>query len=155
MSTNIGLLALRLGFASLLIGFHGWTRLGRAIGYVAYGQPWTFVDVVERLGFPMPSVFAVLSASAESVGALLVAAGLFTRWASAVIAINMAVALFNEASKGDPLELPAFYLVGALTIAVLGPGRWSLDGLRTGGRRDRRAFISGRQRRRPTDSRRS
>ena len=32
---TIGLLVLRLGFASLLLGFHGWTRLGRAIGYLA------------------------------------------------------------------------------------------------------------------------
>jgi len=126
---RIGLLFLRLGFASLLIGFHGWTRLGRAIGYVFYGQPWTFVSLVERLGFPMPAVFAVLSAAAESVGALLVAVGLFTRWGAALIAINMGVALFNEASKGDPLELPALYLLGAVAILLLGPGPWSLDGI--------------------------
>lgn len=156
MKTEIGILVLRLGFAALLIGFHGWSRLGRAIGYVAYGQPWTFVNVVERLGFPIPSVFAVLSASAESIGALLVAVGLFTRWASAIIAINMAVGLFNEASKGDPLELPALYLVGALAIMLLGPGRWSLDGLRARDRRDRRLSVNdGRQRRHPRDSRRS
>ena len=126
---RLGLLVLRLGVASLLLGFHGWTRLGRAIGYVFYEQPWTFVDLVERLGFPMPAVFAVLSATAESVGALLVAVGLFTRWASALIAINMAIALFNEASKGDPLELPALYLLGAVAILLLGPGAWSLDGV--------------------------
>jgi len=126
---RVGLLILRLGFASLLIGFHGWTRLGRAIGYVFYGQPWTFVSLVERLGFPMPAVFAVLSAAAESVGALLVAFGLFTRWGAALIAINMAVALFNEASKGDPLELPALYFLGAVSILLLGPGSWSLDGI--------------------------
>ena len=133
---RVGLLILRLGFASLLIGFHGWTRLGRAIGYVFYGQPWTFVNLVERLGFPMPAVFAVLSASAESVGALLVAVGLFTRWGAALIAINMGVALFNEASKGDPLELPALYFLGAVAILLLGPGPWSLDGIL---RRKRRA----------------
>ena len=126
---RIGLLILRLGFASLLLGFHGWTRLGRAVGYVFYGHPWTFVDLVGRLGFPMPAVFAVLSATAESLGALLVAIGLFTRWGAALITINMAVALFNEASKGAPLELPALYLLGAVAILLLGPGPWSLDGI--------------------------
>ncbi|HVQ42424.1 MAG TPA: DoxX family protein [Vicinamibacterales bacterium] len=126
---RLGLLVLRIGFASLLLGFHGWTRLGRAIGYVFYGQPWTFVDLVGRLGFPMPAVFAVLSATAESVGAVLVALGLFTRWGAALIAMNMAVALFNEASKGDPLELPALYFIGAVAILLLGPGSWSLDGV--------------------------
>ena len=133
---TIGLLVLRLGFASLLLGFHGWTRLGRAVGYVFYGQPWTFVDLVGRLGFPMPALFAVLSATAESVGAVLIAVGLFTRWASAIIAVNMAVALFNEAWKGDPLELPALYLLGAVAIMLLGPGEWSLEGVF---RRKRRA----------------
>ncbi len=128
MNTNIGLLVLRLGFASLLIGFHGWTRLGRAIDYVVFDEPWTFVNVVAQLGLPWAPLFAVLSALAESVGAALVGVGLFTRWASGLVAANMAVALFNEASKGDPLELPACYLLGALAIALLGPGRWSLDG---------------------------
>jgi putative oxidoreductase len=126
---RIGLLILRLGFAALLLGFHGWTRLGRAVGYVFYGQPWTFVDLVGRLGFPMPAVFALLSATAESVGAVLIAVGLFTRWGAALIAMNMAVALFNEAAKGDPLELPALYLIGAVAILLLGPGPWSLDGV--------------------------
>jgi putative oxidoreductase len=127
-ATDFGLLVLRLGCASLLIGFHGWTRLHRAIDYAFFGQPWTFVSLVERLGFPFPSTFAVASAVAESVGALLMAAGFCTRWASAVVAFNMAVALCNEASKGDPIELPALYLVGALAVAILGAGRVSVDG---------------------------
>lgn len=125
--TDVGLLLLRLGFASLLIGFHGWTRLHRAAGFVFFGEPWTFVSLVERLGFPLPSVFAVLSALSESVGALMVAVGLFTRSTSAAIALNMTVALMNEASKGDPLELPGLYFLGAVVILVLGPGLVSVD----------------------------
>ena len=123
---DAGLLVLRLGYASLLIGFHGWARLDRAIGYVFFDQPWTFVQLVGNLGFPLPAAFAVLSALSESLGALLVAAGVVTRLAAAAIAFNMTVAITNEAMKGDPLELPALYLLGAVVIAVMGPGAYTV-----------------------------
>lgn len=132
------LLVLRLGFAGLLFWLHGWTRLIRSFNFVFMDQPWTFVNVVAALGFPLPAMFAVLSALSESVGALFVALGLFTRSASLVIAINMAVALFNEARKGDPFELPALYLLGATVLALSGPGRYALDA--SLGRSGRRSF---------------
>lgn len=124
---DIGLLVFRLGVAGLMLGFHGWTRFHKAIGFVFYHQPWTFVNFVGSLGFPFPAGFAVLSAVAESVGVLMIAAGLYTRWAAAVVTINMTVALLNEFSKGDPIELPGLYWLGALTILLLGPGRLSVD----------------------------
>ena len=37
----MGLLVLRLGVAALLIGFHGWPRLHRAVDYVFFGEPCT------------------------------------------------------------------------------------------------------------------
>ena len=123
----MGLLVLRLGVAALLIGFHGWPRLHRAVDYVFFGEPWTFVNLVGRLGFPFPPVFAVASAMAESIAAACMALGLWTRWTAAIVAFNMAVALANEAYKGDPIELPALYFIGALAIAILGAGSVSLD----------------------------
>jgi uncharacterized membrane protein YphA (DoxX/SURF4 family) len=63
----------------------------------------------------------------ESVAVVFIALGLFTRPAAAIIAFNMAVALYNEAAKGDPFELPALYLLGALVILVAGPGRVAID----------------------------
>jgi putative oxidoreductase len=118
---------LRLGLAALLIGLHGWTRLGRAYNFVVHGQPWTFVDLVARLGFPFPPVFAVLSALSESAAVALIAIGLFTRPAAALVAVNMAVAFYNEAGKGDPFELPALYLLLALVVLVAGPGALAAD----------------------------
>ena len=128
--TDIALLVMRLGLAGLLLGFHGWSRLIKAWHFAVLGQPWTFVGVVERLGFPFPGAFAVLSALSESIGAVLIGAGLFTRWAAAIFGFNMAVALTNEAVKGDPIELPALYFLGAVVILLLGPGSLSIDGLR-------------------------
>jgi putative oxidoreductase len=124
---DIGLLVLRLGYASLLIGFHGWTRLQRAVDFAFFGQPWTFVSVVERLGFPFPPAFAVLSVLAESIGPVFLAAGLFTRTASCIVAVNMTVAVANEWRGGDPIELPALYLLGAVAVMIAGPGRLSID----------------------------
>ena len=128
--TDLALLIFRLGIAALMLGFHGWTRLHRAIGYAFFDQPWTFVNVVDRLGFPAPGAFAILSALSESAGVLLLGVGLFTRPACAFVAINMAVALLNELFHGDPIELPGLYLLGAVTIMLLGPGQLSVDGLR-------------------------
>ncbi|MEO7270655.1 MAG: DoxX family protein [Vicinamibacterales bacterium] len=130
-ATDWGLLLLRLGFAALLLGLHGWTRLLRAFNYVVHGQPWTFVDLVGRLGFPFPSVFAVASALSESAAVALIAVGLFTRPAAAIVAFNMAVAFYNEAGKGDPFELPALYLLLALVAAITGPGAIAVDRSRT------------------------
>ena len=86
--------------------------------------------VVGRLGFPFPPVFAVLSALSESAAVVLIALGLFTRPAAAVVAFNMAVAFYNEAGKGDPFELPALYLLLALVLVVAGPGGLAVDGRR-------------------------
>jgi putative oxidoreductase len=121
-----GFLLLRLGFAALLAGLHGWARLVRAFNFVVHGTAWTFVGLVERLGFPLPSLFAVLSALSESVAVVFVALGLFTRPAAAIIAFNMAVALYNETGKGDPLEVPSLYLLIAVVLVITGPGRLAI-----------------------------
>jgi putative oxidoreductase len=126
MTTDVALFVMRLGYAALLIGFHGWTRLLRAFHYAVHGQPWTFVQLVEGLGVPFPGVFAVLSAMSESIAVVFIVLGLFTRWAAAVIVINFSVAVYSEAHKGDPIELPALYLLSALVIAIAGPGRFAI-----------------------------
>ena len=78
----------------------------------------------------MPAVFAVLSVLAESLAALLLIPGLWTRWAAGIITVNFIVAVASEGAKGDPIELPALYLLGALVLALAGPGRFSLDARR-------------------------
>ena len=128
-SSDRGLLVLRIGFLVLLVGLHGGTRFLRAFEYAVWGEPWTFVGLVAQLGFPLAPLFAVLSALSESVGAVLVGIGLFTRWAAAVIVVNFVVAVVNEAAGGQSVELAALYLLVALVIAVTGPGAYAVDGL--------------------------
>ena len=128
--TDPALLLMRLGYAALLLGFHGGPRFMRASHFLLTGEPWAFVDLVAQLGLPFAPAFAVASALSESVGAALVAAGLWTRVAASAIAVNMAVAVFHEAAKGDPTELPALYLLGAVVVALSGGGRFSIDAWR-------------------------
>ncbi|MET0168473.1 MAG: DoxX family protein [Vicinamibacterales bacterium] len=126
-AADCGLFLLRIGVAGLMLTLHGWARFFRASEYLVFGTPWPFVDLVAGLGFPVPGAFAVMSALSESIGAVLMAMGWLTRWAALALVIDMSVALFNEGSKGDPIELPALYLVGALTLMITGPGRFALD----------------------------
>jgi putative oxidoreductase len=138
-AADCGLFLLRIGVAGLMLTLHGWARFFRASEYLVFGTPWPFVDLVAGLGFPVPGAFAVMSALSESVGAVLMAMGWLTRWAALALVIDMSVALFNEGSKGDPIELPALYLVGALTLMITGPGRFALDRWQ---RAERRATMS-------------
>lgn len=125
---DLGLLTLRLGLGGMLLGLHGWARLVKAFGYLFLGQQWTFIGLVQRMGFPLPVVFAVASALAESVGALLLIVGLGTRWATLAIGFNLAVAVGLELSKhSSSFELPAVYLLGIAAIGVAGAGQYSLD----------------------------
>lgn len=127
--TDVGLLVLRLGFAALMLSLHGWPRIQRVYAHFVHDQPWGFVSVVAGIGLPYPLVFALLSSFAESVASFCVGLGLFTRLAALLLVGNMSVALYSEASKGDPFELPALYLLIAVTLVVTGGGRFGLTRL--------------------------
>jgi putative oxidoreductase len=128
-------LFLRIGIGGMLLGLHGWPRLVKAFSYLFLGQPWTFIGLVQRMGFPMPAVFAVASALAESLGAALLIVGLGTRWAALAVGFNLAVAVGLELSKhSSSVELPGVYLIVIATIGIAGAGSYSLDA-RRGGRR--------------------
>ena len=108
-----------------------------------YGGPGfsaTMDGLTKGMGLPAFIVFLVIII--ESVGALLVLLGLFTRIASAAILVNFLGVVFTvtihsgyfmnwygQAGKGEGLEY--FILLFALLIILLirGGGKASLDGL--------------------------
>jgi len=134
-SVDVGLLLLRVGTGSLLIGLHGLGRLLRAWNHVVHDETWTFVNYVSTLGFPLPAVFATLSALAESAGGALLVVGLYFRTAAVLVALNFAVATTSEAAGGDAIGYPALYLLIAVVLLITGPGSLSIDGRRAAGRR--------------------
>ena len=139
---DYALLWLRLAVGGITFALHGAARLEKLYHYFVLGQPWPFVGLVHRIGFPVPVVFAVASSLAESICALLVITGLFTRWAALALVINMSVATGFEISKGGSgAELPAIYLIANIAVAIAGSGRYSLDEWRKG-RREKAGVLS-------------
>lgn len=124
-NADLGRLLLRLGLGSLIL-FHGYAKL---IGGI---DPIT--QLVTGMGLPAFVAYGVYVG--EVVAPLLLIVGWFARTGALIIAINMvfALALAHRpdlfklaASGGYALELQAMYLIVALALALMGPGRFSLD----------------------------
>ena len=88
-------------------------------------------DLLDKLGIPLPAFFAVVIIVVELLGGMAIVLGLFARWAAALLAIEMTVAIL-VARLGGGFFTPYGYefeltLWGAcLTIAALGTGGISL-----------------------------
>jgi putative oxidoreductase len=120
--TSLGLLILRLGTAGLLFYGHG---LGKVVRFRE--RLHTFSDPI-GLG---PEVSFVLVVFAEVVCTALLALGLWTRFAAVPIVLFAIVAAFIH-HGADPFpkkELPLLFGIPALTLALTGPGTFSLDAL--------------------------
>jgi putative oxidoreductase len=121
-----GKLVLRVVLAVLLL-FHGVSKLIGGVGFIT--------GMLEKAG--LPGAFGYLVYIGEVVAPLMILFGVFTRPAALVVAVNMIVALLlvhtsqfftlNE-TGGWALELQGMYLGGALVVALLGAGRYSLGG---------------------------
>jgi putative oxidoreductase len=125
-------------FGLLLLRLAGGLSLALAHGLGKFPPSARFVERVGGMGFPAPELFAWLAALAELGGGILLALGLLTRPAAALVAGNMLVVAL-VAHAGDPFgdrEKPVLFAAIALTILLKGPGRYSLDALLFGrGRR--------------------
>jgi putative oxidoreductase len=122
---DVGKLALR-GVLGVLILFHGVAKLTGGIDFIT--------DVVVKAGLPAFVAYGVYVG--EVVAPLMVIAGWRTRTGAALIAVNMifAIGLVHTAellaigrSGGWALELQGMFLIAALAVALLGPGRYSVD----------------------------
>jgi len=129
---DLGLLVLR-GSAALLLIVYGWKKFiwlfPLISGRVAWGS-WGFAAQIGKMGFPLPILPAVFVVLCESVGALFIALGLFTRVSAALTAISMAGALYFSLRVGEASwHLATVYFLSFVTLALTGPGRFSIDQL--------------------------
>jgi putative oxidoreductase len=123
---DVGLLVVRLGFGLGYIYFHGWSKLtgGPELWAGVGGAMSNF-----GIGFGH-AFFGFLAALAETLGALLFAAGLFFRPASAVLCFTMFVATVNHIASGVGTPAHAFKNMWVfLGFMMIGPGKYSLDAL--------------------------
>jgi putative oxidoreductase len=118
--TDLALLLLRLWAGGVMAVAHGWPKLGRLSD-----DPIQFAD---PLGIG-PTLSLVCTILTELVGGALIALGLLTRAATLSLVFTFIVIVF-VVKWGDgfkALELGATFLVMYVILALMGPGRWSLD----------------------------
>ncbi len=120
-----GKLILRLALGVLIL-LHGIAKLSSGIEGITV--------MVTGAGLPAPVAYGVYLG--EVLAPLMVLAGWYSRIGAVIIAVNMvfALALAHGAdffslgnSGGWALELQAMFLLTAVAIACLGPGRYSAN----------------------------
>jgi len=128
---DTGLLIARM-VLGLLMAAHGTQKLfGWFGGYGLAGTGGFF----EQLGFRPGRFFAATAGTTEVVGGLLVAAGLLGPLGPALIVSVMVVAIATVHwphglfAQNNGIETPLLYAVGAVALALTGPGAYSLDAL--------------------------
>ena len=98
---------------------HGITKFHRGI-------PGTTMFLHE-IGFPFAVVFAVILIVVETIGAACVVLGIFTRFWSICMAVEMVVAiLVVKLPHGGNIELEGLLFAGAITLVALGDGPLSI-----------------------------
>ncbi len=122
MLLDIGLLALRVCFGTMLAVGHGLHKL-KAFSTIAPHFP----DPLHVGG----TISLALTVFAEVFCSGFVVFGIATRWASIPIFITMAVAIVmvHAGTPWASREPAAVYGVFALTLFLTGPGRLSLDSI--------------------------
>ncbi len=123
MKTDLGLLLLRVIFAGTMCFAHGLPKLAN---YAEYSERFS-----DPLGFMGPKVALLATIGAEFFCALAVLFGIMTRLFSLPVIFTMLVA-FGIVHADDPFqkkELAFLFLGGFTAIALLGAGKYSVDGV--------------------------
>lgn len=125
LDDDLAKLMLRVGVGGLML-FHGFHKVIHGIGGVK--------ALVAKAGLPEVVAYGVYLG--ELVAPLLLLLGIYSRASAGVVALTMmgaiylahADALLALGKHGAPaIELPLLYLLSALCIMLLGPGRYAIN----------------------------
>jgi putative oxidoreductase len=107
--------------AGVLLFIHGWAKL--------HAGPAGVTGSFVRMGFPAPGAFAYAAIFLETVGAICIVLGLFTRFFAAIIAIQMAIITFIVMlpQGWGRMEYTLMWGIIMFAIALRGGGPYSLD----------------------------
>jgi putative oxidoreductase len=117
-------------FASLFLRLGvGYVFVRHGLAKVHMGLPGV-AGFFGRLGIPLPTPFAAIAMTVETVGAACVLLGLLTRFWAFCMVVDMVVAIsVAVVPHGRAPELEGLLLAGALALVALGGGPLSLDRL--------------------------
>jgi putative oxidoreductase len=127
---DLGLLWLRIALGIGAI-HHGWMKVVGEGSVVGWSE-----RSVAAIGFPAPLLFALLALGGEIIGGFLLILGLWTRWAAAWGTIVWLVAAFgrHQGASFRFSELALAYAIVGISVIIMGPGRYAVDGGKGGGR---------------------
>lgn len=126
-SEDAGKLVLRVTVGALVL-LHGIAKMSGGVDGI--------VGMAAQAG--LPGVFGYLVYVGEVLAPALLILGMFTRPAALIVVINMLFVFYLAhmhqifalgKSGGWALELQGMFLFGALAVALLGAGRYSLGGV--------------------------
>lgn len=120
MNTDLGKFILRFGFSFMLIALHGVPKVQNLLS----DEP-QFANV-----FGMGVLLSLIVATIfETIFPLLIILGYKTRLAALPIIITMLVAIFDYHGNDSfaMREKPILFLIGFVSIALIGAGKYSID----------------------------
>lgn len=125
--------------------WHGWgitiLRIALGVVFLAHGSQklfvWGFGSVAAfmgKVGIPAPMLAAIVVTLVEFLGGLALVVGSFTRWAAALLAVDMLVAILTVHLKGGfflpaGVEFALTLFAVNLALVLLGSGEASVDRL--------------------------
>ena len=126
-------LILRIAVGIVFIG-HGYAKLFGKVGVLGAGVPGV-TDFFTSLGIIFPEIFAWIVSFVEFFGGFCLILGLFARYVSLLMAIDMITAILIAKAKLDingllavrGYELELLLLTGALALLLGGSGPLSIE----------------------------